>query len=159
MNSINFYFSIYTPIYIYLLLIIYFIFLIISNFINFESSNIYIFQSFLKIPVFNILFLLTLLTLLGTPPTIGFFAKLLSFWVLVLNPSINLLIVIILTLILLIFYLQIIRTRSFLRKQRIFKTKQLGLYSLYCLISFQGLFLIFFIILPIFFDLIWANIV
>lgn len=79
MNNINFYFSIYTPIYIYLLLIIYFIFLIISNFINFESSNIYIFQSFFKIPTFNILFLLTLLTLLGTPPTIGFFAKLLSF--------------------------------------------------------------------------------
>jgi NADH:ubiquinone oxidoreductase subunit 2 (subunit N) len=62
---------------------------------------------------------LTLASLLGTPPTIGFFGKILTFYVLSHAGALELAIVTTSTLVLLIFYIQTVRTRGIFKKQRV----------------------------------------
>lgn len=125
MSYVNIIFFVYGPVYIYTLLALYLLFLVGSTITNKQASTFFTFQYINRHVSYSILFLLTLLTLLGTPPTLGFFAKILTFIVFLQNPGYELILTIIFVLILMIFYLQTVRTRPVLRKRILLKTQNI----------------------------------
>lgn len=59
--------------------------------------------------------------MLGTPPTVGFFGKFLTFYVLAQDAGVLLLAGLVFTLFLLIFYLQAIRSKAYARKRFVYR--------------------------------------
>lgn len=106
----NFYnMSIYLTLYAYLLINFIFIFVLITmcggfKFITFND----IIQS-TQLTYFKYIFIFLLMTFLGTPPTLGFFYKILLFQTLISVNTFITVISLLLNLILMILYLQVIR--------------------------------------------------
>lgn len=155
----NLYFVIYVPMYIYVSLVIYFMLLLNTLLGQNKPMNFYNLHMMHKHFVIGLLFTLTILSLLGTPPTIGFFGKLLSFLILVKGNFLGLILSILITLILLIFYLQTVRSKNTLRKKLFISTNQINIGLMYLLIFGQISFLIFPLFLPFGFDLLYAILV
>ena len=65
--------------------------------------------------------------MLGTPPTVGFFGKMLTFYLLSQNPAAPTLAALVLTLFLLVFYLQAIRAKAYTKRRHSFKLSPLEL--------------------------------
>lgn len=145
--------------YIYVSLVIYFMLLLNTLLGQNKPMNFYNLHMMHKHFVIGLLFTLTILSLLGTPPTIGFFGKLLSFLILVKGNFLGLILSILITLILLIFYLQTVRSKNTLRKKLFISTNQINIGLMYLLIFGQISFLIFPLFLPFGFDLLYAILV
>ena len=94
--------------------------------------------------------------MLGTPPTLGFFGKLLTFYLLSQNPGLPLLAALIFTLLLLIFYLQTVRAKSYARRRYVFRHSPLGPASALVLLYGQVLMLGFAFFLPALVDILAA---
>jgi NADH:ubiquinone oxidoreductase subunit 2 (subunit N) len=94
--------------------------------------------------------------MLGTPPSIGFFAKLLSFLVLSFRPDLELVIACVLTLALLIFYLQTIRARGSIRRRLMLRAAETKRSMVLFLIVTQINFYLFVVFLPLLFDILAA---
>ena len=135
--------------YIYVSLVIYFMLLLNTLLGQNKPMNFYNLHMMHKHFVIGLLFTLTILSLLGTPPTIGFFGKLLSFLILVKGNFLGLILSILITLILLIFYLQTVRSKNTLRKKLFISTNQINIGLMYLLIFGQISFLIFPLFLPL----------
>lgn len=73
----------------------------------------------------NMTFFSVILAMLGTPPTVGFFGKLLTFYVLSKEGGAPLMAVTVLTMFLLIFYLQAIRSKAYARKRFVYRVSPL----------------------------------
>lgn len=156
MSSLNMYLALYGPLYVYTTLIIYFVILICAATDPRQSPTLYAFYQNNKAHVFGALFFLVIASMLGTPPSIGFFAKLLSFLVLASNPSLELVLACALTLVLLVFYLQTIRTRGSLRRRLMFRAAETKRSMVLFLIVTQINFYLFIIFVPLIFDIIMA---
>jgi NADH:ubiquinone oxidoreductase subunit 2 (subunit N) len=124
-----------------------------------KPMNFYNLHMMHKHFVIGLLFTLTILSLLGTPPTIGFFGKLLSFLILVKGNFLGLTLSVLIALVLLIFYLQTVRSKNTLRKKLFISTNQINIGLMYLLIFGQISFLIFPLLLPLGFDLLYAILV
>ena len=68
-----------------------------------------------------------ILSMLGTPPTVGFFGKILTFYLLAQNGGVPLLAALVFTLFLLIFYLQTVRAKAYPRRRHTFRASPLDL--------------------------------
>lgn len=145
-------FALYCPIYVYIILVLYFIILISVTGLSAGTPSLNNYHQNNKNALPRLLFILTLATMLGTPPTIGFFAKLLSFYMLVQTPGVSLYACILLTLLLLIFYLQAIRTRTTLRKRNAYSHKLVFKKTTNLLIYGQFLLIIFSVTVPLLAD-------
>lgn len=159
MSNMNLYFAIYVPMYIYVSLVIYFMLLLNTLLGQNKPMNFYNLHMMHKHFVIGLLFTLTILSLLGTPPTIGFFGKLLSFLILVKGNFLGLTLSVLIALVLLIFYLQTVRSKNTLRKKLFISTNQINIGLMYLLIFGQISFLIFPLLLPLGFDLLYAILV
>lgn len=105
-------FAVYTPVYIYTALVLYFVaYLALSTPKN-SPNTLQAFFSANRRWVHNLTFFSTILAMLGTPPTVGFFGKLLTFYLLSQRGGVSLLAVVVFTLLLLIFYLQSLRAKA-----------------------------------------------
>lgn len=135
--------AIYCPIYVYTAIVLYFIALIATSAPSNSTPSIGTFQRANSSAAVRVLFILTLASMLGTPPTLGFFAKLLTFYLLVQNPGVALFAALMLTLILLVFYLQAVRTANTLRKKAIWAAQTQEKSLIANLILGQSLFALF----------------
>lgn len=156
MSSLNSYLALYGPLYVYTTLIIYFVILLCAAIDPRQSPTLYAFYQNNKSHIFGALFFLTIAAMLGTPPSIGFFAKLLSFLVLSFRPDLELVIACVLTLALLIFYLQTIRARGSIRRRLMFRAAETKRSMVLFLIVTQINFYLFVVFLPLLFDILAA---
>lgn len=148
--------AIYSPIYIYTAIVLYFIALIAANTPINSTPSISTFQRANNNVTIRLLFILTLASMLGTPPTLGFFAKLLTFYLLIQSPGIALFAAVALTLILLIFYLQTIRTANTLKKKVTWVSQNQDKPLVFNLILGQLFFVLFTLSVPYIFDVLYC---
>lgn len=94
-----------------------------------------------------------MLSMLGTPPTLGFFGKVLTFYLLSQGGLLAVFIPLALTLVLIVFYLQTVRAKAYPRKQVTFGRNRLQLGGVIFLIYGQLLLLSFSTILVPLFDI------
>lgn len=148
--------AIYSPVYVYTAIVLYFIALIATNTPSNSAPSINTFQRANNNAAVRLLFILTLASMLGTPPTLGFFAKLLTFYLLVQNPGAALFAAIALTLVLLIFYLQTIRSANTLKKKATWAIQAQEKSMTQNLIFGQSLFALFTLSIPYIFDILYC---
>lgn len=86
--------------------------------------------------------------MLGTPPTVGFFGKALTFYLLSQNSGVPLLAAVVFTLFLLIFYLQSVRAKAYARRRQVFRPAPIDLFYTTALIYGQLPLLGFALFLP-----------
>lgn len=156
MQNFSLAFVLYCPIYVYVFMVLYLIALVNSSNCANTTMSLNAFHQFNKAPIMRILFILTLASMLGTPPTLGFFAKMLSFYMLVQIPGLALYASILLTLVLIIFYLQSIRTRGVLRRRNAYSSGFTFSNNNTKLVYGQILFITFTLIVPVVFDIIYC---
>ena len=102
------------------------------------------------------MYVMSLMSLLGTPPTLGFFAKVLTFYIIAQKSYIALALTALLTLILIIFYLQSVRAgNTHSRKLAWLSNKQTPDSSI-ILIYGQLTIVIFTLATPYIFDIIYS---
>lgn len=94
--------------------------------------------------------------MLGTPPTLGFFGKMLTFYLLSQNPGVSLFAALVFTLFLLIFYLQSIRSKAYARRKHVYKQSAFDLSAATALLYGQLALLGFAFFLPAAIDIIAA---
>lgn len=110
-------FAVYTPVYVYAFLVLYFAAYLAISSPKGLPANLASFFSASRAWFHNLTFFSIILAMLGTPPTIGFFSKLLTFYLLSQKSGLSLAAGLAFTLILLIFYLQTIRSKAYARKR------------------------------------------
>jgi NADH:ubiquinone oxidoreductase subunit 2 (subunit N) len=141
-------FAIYTPVYVYALLVVYFAVYMAVSTPRGAQNTLASFFSGNKTWLHSFLFLATILAILGTPPTLGFFGKLLTFYLLARDASVPLLAALLFTIFMLVFYLQSTRAKAYARRRAAFRASPLDLKYALLLLHGQILLLGFAFFLP-----------
>lgn len=149
-------FAVYTPVYFYAAMVLYFAAYMAVSSPRGSANTLSAFFSANKGWLHNFVFLATIFSMLGTPPTLGFFGKILTFYLLAQSPGVPLLAALAFTLFLLIFYLQTVRSKSYARRRLVFRAAPLEAGYAAALLYGQVLMLGFAFFLPAAVDVIAA---